>query len=38
VTRVHPLDAAAIARWPDNRPLFHLGCRRGHVDRAIATL
>jgi len=34
-----PLDAAALARWPDADPLFHLQLHgAGHVGRAIATL
>ena len=34
-----PLDAAALARWPDSEPLFHLQLHgAGHVGRAIATL
>ena len=34
-----PLDAAALARWPQPPPLFHLQLYgAGHVGRAIATL
>jgi xanthine dehydrogenase accessory factor len=33
-----PLDAAALARWPEARPLFHLQLHgAGHVGRAIAS-
>ena len=33
-----PLDAAATARWPVSKPLFHLQLHgAGHVGRAIAT-
>jgi xanthine dehydrogenase accessory factor len=35
----HELDAAALARWPTNQPLFHLQLYgAGHVGRAVATL
>ena len=35
----HALDAQALARWPQNPPLFHLQLYgAGHVGRAIATL
>ena len=35
----HVLDAAALARWPQTPPLFHLQLYgAGHVGRAIATL
>ena len=34
-----PLDAAALERWPEAEPLFHLQLHgAGHVGRAIATL
>ena len=34
-----PLDAAALARWPQTPPLFHLQLHgAGHVGRAVATL
>ena len=34
-----PLDADALARWPEAAPLFHLQLHgAGHVGRAIATL
>ncbi len=34
-----PLDAEALARWPEIAPLFHLQLHgAGHVGRAIATL
>jgi xanthine dehydrogenase accessory factor len=34
-----PLDAAALARWPQSEPLFHLQLYgAGHVGRAVATL
>jgi xanthine dehydrogenase accessory factor len=34
-----PLDAAALARWSETKPLFHLQLHgAGHVGRAVATL
>jgi xanthine dehydrogenase accessory factor len=34
-----PLDLAALERWPESEPLFHLQLHgAGHVGRAIATL
>ena len=37
--RFAPLDAAALERWPETTPLFHLQLHgAGHVGRAIATL
>jgi len=37
--RTQPLDAAALAAWPDEAPLFHLQLYgAGHVGRAIVAL